>query len=184
MKSRLNWLVAEGSINFLGLFDTYYLGGNTKPTEAELNEKSHLFTMLQLEAYGMPDLLSALHDLKQRSNELDLHTIIAKANEFKQDLMPAHLVNIPLEEVSEYLTQQRIFYSASFDYVIKPVVPLVHLFSAQEVMIQEDFGALQGWTNTIHDNLKVIKVGGTHYSMMTSPYIEELTEALEKSLIQ
>lgn len=107
---------------------------------------------------------------------------MARINTLEQNLIPAHLTNLPIEEVSEYLLQQRNFYVAGLEYRATPIDPQINLFLAGEKMIQEDFGAQNGWSKISDNRINIIKVVGTHYSMMTPPYIEKLAVALVDAL--
>ncbi|MGH8108277.1 MAG: non-ribosomal peptide synthetase, partial [Arenimonas sp.] len=170
-------------IEFLGMFDTYYQNGRQMQEEIILDEKSHLFALMQLEALDNEELQSALEKLRDSCHDMELHEVIDQANNLKETLTPAHLLNLPTNEISEYLSRQLAFHSAAMEYAGKPIPAQVKLFIAENVLRNDDTTLYLGWDSLLEKSkLDTIKVSGSHYSMMQSPNIEELAKKLADAL--
>ena len=174
---------AQQPVQFLSMFDTQAPQAKNPQTDNATKtliqcEKTHLISLLQVEAFGNEDLQSALQTLLRASEILTLQQVIEHANALKQNLMPAHLSNLPSEQVSEYLQQQQSFHLAALEYFpavkLIPEIKSIHLFEAEATQTSVK------WIKLTKGRVNTINASGSHYSMMTSPHIEQLAKTFEQ----
>jgi thioesterase domain-containing protein len=100
----------------------------------------------------------------------------------ERSLIPAGLSD---DEVRKLLDRYRSNFLAARSYVAHPIPILLHLFDAKETEDAGNASALHNWELVLpSEQIRTISVPGNHLSMMESPHIESLGEALSRSLRQ
>jgi thioesterase domain-containing protein len=83
-------------------------------------------------------------------------------------------------EQRRFQIRSRAFYEAQRDFFVQQLPIPVHLFAAQE---NTGIDRVRGWDDLVpRDLLRRIPVPGTHFSMMQSPNIETLGQAVSQAI--
>jgi thioesterase domain-containing protein len=169
-------LRADGeAVEFLAMLDSHHRPADAGHARTLHDEKAHLLALMQVEAFGVPDLQAALEGLKAQADALDLGELLRRAEATRRALMPAHLAGLPETEVAAYLHRQHALHGAGLAHRASPLDIDVHLVRAEE---GPHPGAL-GWEHVVDAaRLHVATVPGDHHSMLRGPNLAVLARAL------
>jgi thioesterase domain-containing protein len=172
-------LIGEDQVvEFLGLFDTNYEYRASAFCEHALDDKSWLLSRLQFGSSVNENLQAAIEEVKRLALTMDFVNLARKCQEMS--LLPGYLTAVSSEEIPEYLRRERMLTLANLQYIAQPIPIPIHLFAAQG---EETADPLRRWGAVLpEEQVRVIRVPGTHQSMMMAPNIEPLGKALSRAI--
>jgi thioesterase domain-containing protein len=174
------------SVNFLGLFDTtcartiYPSQGNTR---VDLDDQALLFAYLRdlgLHENRDDQSLAALFTL---SKEMDFESLVQHCK--NTSLLSGYFLHKSAAQIRIQLRRQQTYFTASSNYIARPVGVPLHLFRARESgKFGSALGPSLGWSSILAaDQLRITIVPGNHHSMLRSPNIGMLAREFSQSLL-
>ena len=165
-------------IEFLGMLDSHLLA-NLMPPELISEEKAHLLTQMQTEAFGNPRLQARLEDLRKGVDDMSLQELVEAARAAIRDpLIFPWLRGMPESEAAAYLRRQQALHHAAMSWLPTEAIEAV-LFTATGSARRAD----KSWKDSLAANaLVVAEVAGDHHSMLQPPFLEGLALKIESWL--
>ncbi|HEX2327661.1 MAG TPA: amino acid adenylation domain-containing protein [Candidatus Angelobacter sp.] len=169
-------IAANEVVDFIGLFDSSYLGGTQLP-------------LLARKGFAAEDLLLALVETREPQepfpsdgpkgdgSQMDFSMLIGKLQEIS--LLPEAWRHLAPEQAEQVISRIRSFNMAYFAYSPQPIPARIHVFAAQ------DNPALPflGWDAVLPtQQIETISVPGNHMSMMAEPNIDVLGQVVWNSV--
>jgi amino acid adenylation domain-containing protein len=164
-------LAAGQSVEFLGMIDSYTpaLRRALFPSSGPLTAMSALVSLVREEH---PDLDAAT--LESLRGLTDLDAVLEAC--MKSGYLPAEWTH---EAVMSMLGPTLVL-SECYERYSPPELPLsISLFSAERSPGEDD---LLGWGSLVRGEVHLTLIGGTHWSMMRSPLVQHLADALSRCL--
>lgn len=180
-------LVEAGQrLGFIGLIDTAYVAGSTDLTNAdqrEFNDKNQLLSEIQEVILEVPSLnnderLQVIDQLNSVATKTDFEGFVEKCREMA--VLPDRWLDLTVDQLRQSLARIHCYRLANTRYSA-PQIPIpVHLFRSHNV--NSDSPVL-GWNRALPESqIRVIHVPGTHLSMMTTPNVAILGQALSSAM--
>jgi amino acid adenylation domain-containing protein len=173
---------ADQVVEFLGLFDSTYLPGIQKwsaPLAGKFDCKKILWELVERRTHNDPasrndqTLQAAMARARAAAPDMDLPTLIRTCQEMS--VTPPDWDHLKAEQIEQILLRIRSYHLALFAYSPQRIPVLAHLFTAQD----NSFLPFLGWNAVLPENqIRAIPVQGTHVSMMATPNIEMLGQAV------
>jgi amino acid adenylation domain-containing protein len=173
---------ADQVVEFLGLFDSTYLPGIQKwsaPLAGKFDCKNILWELVERRTHNDPasridqTLQAAMARARAAAPDMDLPTLIRTCQEMS--FTPPDWDHLKAEQIEQILLRIRSYHLALFAYSPQRIPVLAHLFTAQD----NSFLPFLGWNAVLPENqIRAIPVQGTHVSMMATPNIEMLGQAV------
>jgi len=166
-------LDTEEAIEFLGFIDT-----GTAPTTVEeamnLSETDLLFQYL---AAHIPE--NSMDELREVATIGGIDAVIARCHQ--DNFIP---LDVDTPTVRKHLAIAHAMTEATAMYCLPSLPVPVHLFTATERKNSagENLGPSLGWASLLGHHLSVIPIGGTHSTILESPYVEQLGQAISDAL--
>src|SRR5262249_14082769 len=177
---------ADEEVEFLGLFDSIYDAGTEAATALfpdEFNSKDVLLSLVERRAQSNPSfatdetLQTAISRLKSNAPAMDLATLVWKCQEMS--LVPEEWNQLTIAQVEQILARIHSYDRALFSYLAQRLPIAIHIFAAKD----NGFRPFLGWNAVLpEDRIRATTVPGTHMSMMATPNIEMLGNALSRAI--
>src|SRR5262249_2844728 len=120
----------------------------------------------------------AFTELISKSAAMEFDSLLADAR--RLSLLPRHWTDLTATQVWQILFRSHLFNLATSRYFTQCIPIPVHLFLAEENRAAEPF---LGWSECLPEGqIRAIPTPGTHYNMMTRPYIEGLGQLLSTAI--
>ncbi|WP_460452750.1 non-ribosomal peptide synthetase, partial [Arenimonas aestuarii] len=164
-------------IEFLGMLDSHLLA-NLTPPELICEEKAHLLTQMQTEAFGNPGLQARLEDLRKGVDHMSLQGLVEAARAIRDPLVFPWLRGMPESEAAAYLRRQQSLHHAAMSWLPTEAIEAV-LFTATGTELRAD----KSWKDSLAANaLVVAEVAGDHHSILQPPFLVGLALKIESWL--
>jgi amino acid adenylation domain-containing protein len=172
---------ADETVEFLGFFDSYYFQGIPKNSRLVLpiideDDKSDIALLLYLIKAHSP--VTIFDETKLAAT--DLPELVSKCQDLS--LLPAHLT---VNEIHFFLSRLRSNSKAATHYLAYKLPIATHLFAAQDpdqYNLSIEY-PLKGWDSVLpKEQISLIPIQGSHQSMVKSPHVEFLGEALSRAI--
>jgi thioesterase domain-containing protein/aryl carrier-like protein len=165
----------DAPVEFLGSFDGYYLQPGIRGLEEIPSEDKALLRLMYEESAWTSPHPGTMTD------ENPSFEALAQACQ-ERLLIPAEL---SADEIGKYLNHYRGNLLAMSAYIAHPIAIPLHFFAAEDLEYGAGVDSSSGWETVLPaEQIRSISVPGNHYSMMESPQIASLGEALSLSLSQ
>ncbi|MDD5037179.1 MAG: alpha/beta fold hydrolase, partial [Methylococcaceae bacterium] len=164
----------DETVEFLGLIDTYHLSGEERAEHSSRDSSDdNAFLLNMIGSQDQP----AFEALKAIASTLEFAALVRKCQE--QSLLPETLT---VDEVRRYVATCRANTQANEEY-FAPYIPIpIYLYAAQDETGKDPW---RGWGSVVaKEQIHVIEVSGTHQTMVESPHVERLAEALSHGIRQ
>ena len=173
-------LGSDDRIEFVGLVDSDYRAGNFDVLEHAFGELSDprawLLAVLEREDVHKGHARAALEEVKSGANTMSL-AVLARAYQTAVSPLEKRLTTLQAEEA---FTLAHTIDMSSIRYRAQPLRIPIHLFAAQG---SDAVDCFRGWDTIVPQELiRVVPMQGTHSSIMGSPNIERLGNALSQAL--
>ncbi len=174
-------------VEFLGLLDSY------NPVSLRAQKKTRVIRSISpqrflLEHIGREKTLNdqkriALRELKEIADGMDFEELMSKCRE--AGLLGDH----DITAVRQYALRLMAHDYASDNYAVQRIEIPVHLFAAQEAVDEEIEHTiddhLRGWNLALPEKqIRRIQVPGNHFTMMNSPHISVVGQALSNAVFR
>ena len=161
-------LGAGEEVTFLGLIDS------ANPLTQEIR--------VQAEPSDQLRLLSAVEPIDDPATAASLAALALTApfDEFVQALQEASLLvaRVSADQVRHYLAHYEGYVRALAAYRPEPLAMPVHLFR-----VNDDRDPWLGWDGLVpQDHIRIVPVPGSHQTMVTSPHVESLGNAVSRAI--
>jgi len=173
---------ANERVDFLALLDTRPPSNNDDDTpeiySRAFDARERLLGVVQRAVNNKEELQVRLDALRSGSAAMSFEVLVEKCRELS--LMPGQFKDSTATQIRDWLVRIHAHGSAYFEYSPQPIPVPVHLLRAQQ---EGGMDARLGWDAFIPDHLlKVITVPGTHHTMMESPNVEQVGQALSQAI--
>ena len=179
---------ADEEVEFLGLFDTDYLEmkESAEPNPTEFNDKDMLLETVRVRAQQSPSFNKDVNDLGVAIDMLSRNAATMTFADLVQKCRELSLIRGGWKDLSAIQLRQIFARAHSYDladlrYSAQPIPIPIHLFNALDNVGET---RLRGWDTILPESqICVIPVAGNHYSMMTSPHVRALGEAVSQAIL-
>jgi len=180
-------LAADEAIEFLGLLDSYCPGLLRQIATHQQIDDSPGGHLLSTCAHGASAAnAEQLHILaaQSRTQGLSFEELLDECR--RMDALPAYLMDHTNTQILQFVERLRAHAHALECYCVDPIPVPIHLFVAQDPLTSEERHAshpLLGWDAVLPSSqLRVIRIPGNHFTLMTEPNVAVLGRALSQAL--
>lgn len=170
----------DQEVEFLGMLDSHYAAGKNS-VKNRTDAGNYVVRLLDLmENLGNLDQeqCGALAEIKSNIGKMDLESFVQECQ--RRFLLPESWMHLSAPQVQRRINRNDAYWLAGAQYFAQPLPVTVHLFSSLERNRQN---LSLGWESVVPKRLlRVTGVPGTHYSMMLSPNVELLGEAISSAI--
>jgi amino acid adenylation domain-containing protein len=175
----LQLLGLDEQVEFVGLLDAPHvtIEGGARP---EIPEDSELLLMslpslLRQAGVSDEEAQPAIAELQAGGATLDVEAVVRRCHELS--LFPAEWT---VDYIQAILHRNRLVRDALGQYVPQPTSLPVCLFSARDTVRDDPF---RGWRSLLPEpSIRMIRVPGTHHSMLQPPHVEVLGRAISGAI--
>ncbi|WP_045757272.1 non-ribosomal peptide synthetase, partial [Xanthomonas albilineans] len=155
-------------VKFLGVFDTFHIS-------TDINFREEIASVSEMKNNDILRYFCGIDGDNFEDETMKFSDLVGYYKKIR--LLPEHL---EADELLNYTASFRRNIKASLGYCAPSISIKLHLFEAAEFA---KGNPRQSWQNILpKDSIRFIQVPGTHQSMMDSPNVEFLSEALSEAL--
>ena len=172
---------ADQRVDFLGMLDTNYPAGlNSSHNKIAVifDAREQLLLLIQAIANRGDDSQATIATLISKSHEMNFEALVQEVG--KLSLMPALFNGATPAQIHYWLARTHANGLASMSYSAEQIPISVRLFSTSKGATANH--AL-GWNAVVPDTLlRIVKISGTHHTMLESPNVKGLGEAISREM--
>jgi amino acid adenylation domain-containing protein len=172
-------LNAGAGVEFVGLLDSAYSRGTGGASEPLPNAQSILLELAHQQAQKRAAIapneeVQVVFKAESRGHAMMLEELVQECR--SRSLLPDGWEQLTTAQIEQQLSRIRSYHASLVVYTAKPVPVTIHLFMAGQP-------PYLGWDTVLPTSqIHAIPVQGTHFSMVTSPYIQILGQQLSGAM--
>lgn len=173
----------DEDVEFVGLLDTFYpprVGDVSRVVTEPFNEKERLLLLAQRVAHtagGDDSVQQRVERVRASADSMSFDDLVALCQDLS--LVPGRLADATPEQMRHSLARVHAIVQAYVHYRPERLSIPVHFFLARE---EGRHRAVSGWEIVPEDLLRIVRVPGTHHSMMDQPHVDQVARALSEAI--